>query len=507
MSRHKYHVPLVSHDLTPSETVLQIADALDALDRITADVFDRVEARVAANSARVGSVTARISAASSKVDALRQSRRTATAVFSSSRYPAKPYEEYESIFSGEPFFQLRTPLRRKHLPEERVRIDANDVREKLRFYHVPQTTKGSRSGWEEDDDHRTKQPVPPEALSSATSLLVYNTADNPYAGAQSRVDALDGGRKTAKRVQNSNVDEGKGALDAAPVSLSKANDDLNHPALEDLFYSPDLDDLPELDLPDVLNLPNIAQDLSYEPTEPGPGIAPSFALSAGNNSSSRSGSAANLYEVRDDVPPGVGPARPLAPPPPPPPSQPPPPPPTNFNPEPSVPPPPLPPPTIQVSQPQDPLPPPPPPPPLPQLKDTPPEPGSTSDNPDDGGVRPKSSSGGRAGLMEAIRSAGGKAEKTVRLRRRGGKSEADDGVGAGVQSSGDLLADLATKLTLRRRGIAGDKTQQTGGGGGASSGGGVMDKISAMIPLSPQSVAESRERHSYHDDDDDDWDE
>ena len=90
-------------------------------------------------------------------------------------------------------------------------------REKLRFYHVPQTTKGSRSGWEEDDDHRTKQPVPPEALSSATSLLVYNTADNPYAGAQSRVDALDGGRKTAKRVQNSNVDEGKGALDAAPV--------------------------------------------------------------------------------------------------------------------------------------------------------------------------------------------------------------------------------------------------------------------------------------------------
>ena len=83
--RHKYHVPLVSHDLTPSETVLQIADALDALSRITADVFDRVEARVAANSARVGSVMARISAASAKVDALRQSR-TATAVFSSSRW-------------------------------------------------------------------------------------------------------------------------------------------------------------------------------------------------------------------------------------------------------------------------------------------------------------------------------------------------------------------------------------------------------------------------------------
>ena len=85
MMRHKYDVPLVSHDLTAAETVLQIADALDALERITADVFERVEARVAANSARVGAVTERISAASAKVAALRQSQ-MATAVFSSSRY-------------------------------------------------------------------------------------------------------------------------------------------------------------------------------------------------------------------------------------------------------------------------------------------------------------------------------------------------------------------------------------------------------------------------------------
>ena len=68
------------------------------------------------------------------------------------------------------------------------------------------------------------------------------------------------------------------------------------------------------------------------------------------------------------------------------------------------------------------------------------------------------------------------------------------------------MADLTSKLQLRRRGIAGDKTQ-TGGGGTSSGGGGggVMDKISAMIP-SPQSVAVSPGRSSDHDDDDD-WDE
>ena len=65
----------------------------------------------------------------------------------------------------------------------------------------------------EDEDRRK---AVPESLSSATSLLIYNTADNPYAGAPSRVDALEG-RKTAKRVQISDIDEEKGALDAAPV--------------------------------------------------------------------------------------------------------------------------------------------------------------------------------------------------------------------------------------------------------------------------------------------------
>ena len=71
-----------------------------------------------------------------------------------------------------------------------------------------------RSCFEEDDRGSA---VVPESLSSATSLLIYNTADNPYAfGAPSKVDALDG-RNAVKKVQNSEVDENKDALEAAPV--------------------------------------------------------------------------------------------------------------------------------------------------------------------------------------------------------------------------------------------------------------------------------------------------
>ena len=77
------------------------------------------------------------------------------------RYPAKPYAEYESIFAGEALPPpRRTPLRRKHLPEERRlrRVDADGFREKLRFYHVgPQQSRaaggggGGGAGWGDED--------------------------------------------------------------------------------------------------------------------------------------------------------------------------------------------------------------------------------------------------------------------------------------------------------------------------------------------------------------------
>ena len=36
---------------------------------------------------------------------------------------------------------------------------------------------------------------------------------------------------------------------------------------DDMFYNPELGDLPEFDLPDDLMLPNIAQDLTYSQVE------------------------------------------------------------------------------------------------------------------------------------------------------------------------------------------------------------------------------------------------
>ena len=67
---------------------------------------------------------------------------------------------------------------------------------------------------------------------------------------------------------------------------------------------------------------------------------------------------------------------------------------------------------------------------------------------------------------------------------------------------GDLMSDLMSKLTMRRKGISGTKTGSEGGevssGGG---GGGAMDKISLMIPPPPGPLGGEEEGS-----DDGDWD-
>jgi len=73
------------------------------------------------------------------------------------------------------------------------------------------------------------------------------------------------------------------------------------------------------------------------------------------------------------------------------------------------------------------------------------------------------------------------------------------------------MSDLFSKLTMRRRGISGDKKGGEGGGGGgaekseSSSGGGgaasAMDKISSMIP-SPPKMEPVAEKTGGEDDED-----
>ena len=108
---------------------------------------------------------------------------------------------------------------------------------------------------------------------------------------------------------------------------------------------------------------------------------------------------------------------------------------------------------------------------------------------------------GRAGLMAAIRNAGGKKGaklKNAKERKKERKQEkAATSSGGG---GGDLMSDLFSRITMRRKGISGSKQEGREDRPNADPAPmSPMDKISAMIP--PPSKTDRSESH-----DSGDWD-
>lgn len=102
---------------------------------------------------------------------------------------------------------------------------------------------------------------------------------------------------------------------------------------------------------------------------------------------------------------------------------------------------------------------------------------------------------GRAGLMAAIRGAGGKKGaklKNAKERKKERKQEkAATSSGGG---GGDLMSDLFSKLTMRRKGISGSKKEGREERSNADPAPmSPMDKISSMIPPPSKDRSESQD--------------
>ena len=101
MSSQRYTVPLILPDMRREESYVQIVDALEYLDAVANDIFNRITNRVAENRDQLVSINGRINLAQAKIDKLRSSSTKATHVFSSPKYPAPDKaSEYHTIFSN-----------------------------------------------------------------------------------------------------------------------------------------------------------------------------------------------------------------------------------------------------------------------------------------------------------------------------------------------------------------------------------------------------------------------
>ncbi|NXB64530.1 WASH1 protein, partial [Struthidea cinerea] len=460
-----YSVPLIQPDLRREEAVQQVADALQYLQKVSGDIFNRISQRVEASRAQLQAIGERVTLAQVKIEKIKGSKK-AIKVFSSAKYPApERLQEYSSIFAGAEDPAKQKWPRHKIQSKHRM-LDEKALQEKLKYFPVCVSTK-----IHQEDEAEEGLGSLPRNISSLSSLLLFNTTENLY----KKYVFLDplAGAVTKTHVALETETEEK--LFDAPLSITKRGQ-LDRQVAENYFYVPDLGQVPEIDVPSYLpDLPGIAADLMYS-ADLGPGIAPSAPSSA-------------IPELPTFNTESVEPLQPdlqdaeLLPPPPPPP-------------------PPLPPvmPTLV-----------PPPPPLPQPT-APSEPAQTASEESSNTVpaalvqgAPKevvNPSTGRASLLESIRQAGGigKANlRSVKERKLEKKKQKEQEQVRATGQGGDLMSDLFNKLVLRRKGISGKGPGAPGNTDAPGSPAGAFARMSDSIPPLPppqQPVGE---------DDEDDW--
>lgn len=251
MSVQTYNVPLVLTGLRKEESINQIVDSLEYLEKVSNDIFSRISRRVSENKNRLAQLDHRVDVAQARIDKIKGTKK-ATRVFSSNKYPApEKLEDYRSLYQENDLSTIKRQAYR--LNSKFSTVDEKTLKEKLQFYNVHLNTR------KKDDTSKSEGLGSlPRNLQSVSSLLLFNTTENPYKK-YVMLDPLAG----AVTKTRANIEEEDESIGEAPVSIMQGVE-LDRFMAQNYFYVPNLGEVPEinvaLNLPD---LPGIADDIAY----------------------------------------------------------------------------------------------------------------------------------------------------------------------------------------------------------------------------------------------------
>ncbi|XP_022915141.2 WASH complex subunit 1 [Onthophagus taurus] len=240
-----YNVPVIPLNLRKEETIIQIAESFNYLSDVSNDIFKRISSRIEKDAEHLNQLNGRIDKVNLKISKLSGAKK-AIQVFSSSKYPAADLNQpYKTLFDNENIPTKQTfPLKYKDEPVN------DDQLETLQFYHLNfvDNQKPNYEGLGE---------IPKNNIENVNDVLLYNSGTNLY-NKYIIADAL----KILQRTKKEVVSDGP-EIGAAPLSISEPTTVNKHTG-ENYFYSPHLGDVPTIDVPiDLPDLPGIADDLRY----------------------------------------------------------------------------------------------------------------------------------------------------------------------------------------------------------------------------------------------------
>ena len=249
MPSQAYSVSVISPKLRHEEFMLCVADTLNYLEKISDDIFSRITNRVQVYKEKVGAINKRVDVAQAKIDRLKSSKK-AIQVFSSAKYPApNELEEYTSIFNGcrnEEMQRAGIAIQSRH----RI-VDGRVMKEKLSYHNISSKKRN-------EADRGEGLGKLPKGLISVSSLLLFNTAENPYKK-YVMLDPLSGAVTKTRTA----IEDEESQLGEAPTTITN-REQIDRAVADSYLYMPGLGEVPEIDVPAYLpDLPGVADDLSY----------------------------------------------------------------------------------------------------------------------------------------------------------------------------------------------------------------------------------------------------
>ena len=281
------------HNVGTSDSIEEAVAALKHLQKVTCTVFDRIEARVATERARVDALGSRISKAAAQINSIAEHRSNkATTVFSQARFPGVAPSKsdfdglpaYQPIFSGMPRVDCPPDdLMKEDAPRVFPANDGEGAQTQPSQADMLDLLWRANQAIDPEDPAQMGAPSGigplPRDVMSVTNFMLYNSNDTPYTKYDHTLDNM------FEVKQRDSIEEEEKRKMAAQGATLLAGDQLPAVAALDMSYKPTMKQQPTLQFQTNLDfgasLPAVASDAAWSQGDSAMGsIAPSALVSA-----------------------------------------------------------------------------------------------------------------------------------------------------------------------------------------------------------------------------------